>query len=73
MKKLFVMFAFASLVVSCGTKNEETTTQDSTSVSVDSSGVTPSDSATTTVPSDSSASDTFTKPCTETCKKAAGK
>jgi hypothetical protein len=61
MKKLFLMFAFATLAVSCGTKTEDSSTQDSTAViSVD--------SIATTAPSDSTASDTCSKACSDTCK-----
>lgn len=55
------MFAFATLAVSCGTKTEDSSIQDSTAViSVD--------SIATTVQSDSTASDTCSKACTDTCK-----
>jgi hypothetical protein len=36
MKKLFLMFAVASLLVSCGSSSEESTGSDSTTVVVDS-------------------------------------
>ncbi len=61
MKKLFLMFAFATLAVSCGTKTEDSSTQDSTAV-------TSVDSSATIAPSDSAASDTCSKTCSDTCK-----
>jgi hypothetical protein len=36
MKKLFLMFAVATLLVSCGSSSEESTSSDSTTVVVDS-------------------------------------
>ena len=67
MKKLFLMFAVVSFLVSCGSSSEENTTTDSTKVAVDSTQAVVDTTKTST--------DTTSAPCDTTkecCKDKEG-
>lgn len=50
MKKVIVMFAFASFMVACGGASKEESTTDSTAVQVDTAAVTAVDTTTAQIP-----------------------